>query len=91
MDAGSSEHQAPTEAWDEIHQFKSPAEFQRFTNWLTEALRSGDLTETEVGERYSGATVFDERWFRAPSGQLWRVVAPDPPFQGIFTRVTPLG
>ena len=76
------------EEWDEIHGFLSPREFERFRTWIAEALTQGALTEIPVGEPYSGSPMLDERWYRAPSGTVWRVVAPEPPFTGVFERVT---
>jgi hypothetical protein len=40
-----------------------------------------------VASRYAAATVFDEHWYRAASGQTWRLVAPDYPFKGVFEKV----
>ncbi len=75
------------EDWDEIHGFSSPGEFARFRAWIAEALSRGALTEIPVGEPYSGSPLFDEQWYSEPSGTVWRVVAPDPPFRGVFERV----
>ena len=73
--------------WDEIHGFDSPGEYNRFLVWVSEALDEGALVEVPVLDRYSGSEMFDERWFRAASGQLWRLVAPEPPFRGIFLMI----
>lgn len=73
--------------WDEIHGFQSPGEYSRFVSWISEALEGGVLQEIPVGSRYAGATVFEEHWYRTGSGQIWRVVAPDYPFTGLFARV----
>jgi hypothetical protein len=73
--------------WDEIHGFASPGEFNRFRQWVEEALEEGALAEVPVGSPYSGSPMFDEHWYRSSSGDVWRVVAPDPPFRGVFERV----
>ena len=73
--------------WDEIHGFQSPGEFHRFTHWIDDALQDGALAEVPVSDRYSDADVFIERWFRARSGRVWRLVEPDPPFRGAFLVV----
>lgn len=75
------------EEWDEIHGFASPGEFDRFRKWIDEALQEGALAEVPVESPYSGSTMFDERWYRSTAGDTWRVVAPDPPFRGVFERV----
>ena len=75
-----------SEEWDEIHGFASPAEFNRFHIWIAEQLVERNLIEIPVAEPYSGSPMFDERWYRANDGTVWRVVAPDPPFRGAFER-----
>jgi hypothetical protein len=75
------------EEWDEIHGFVSPGEFARFLSWIEDVLADGLLREVAVEQRYAHATVFEERWFRATSGEIWRVVAPDPPFMGVFEKI----
>lgn len=75
------------EDWDEIHGFASPGEYRRFEAWVGEALEEGALTEIEVAVPYSGSSMFYERWFRSASGQVWRLVTPDPPFRGVFEQV----
>lgn len=74
--------------WDEIHGFTSPGEYARFARWLGEAVSEGAFVEIDVAERYSGSSIFDERWFRTPAGQVWRVVAPDFPFTGVSGEST---
>ena len=76
------------EDWEEIHGFRSPGEYERFLQWISDSIASGKIQEIAVGSRYSGAS-FDEHWYRAPSGQKWRLVAPDFPFKGVFERVGP--
>jgi hypothetical protein len=75
--------------WEEIHGFASPGEFERFRQWLREAIDEGGLTEVDVAERYSGSTIFHEQWLATPEGEIWRVVDPDFPFRGVFLRVSP--
>lgn len=76
-----------SEGWDEIHGFDSPGEYRRFLTWIADGLTDGSLEEVAVERRYSGSELFEERWFRAQSGQLWRLVAPEPPFRGVFVMV----
>ncbi|MGN6611683.1 MAG: hypothetical protein ACTHLJ_07885 [Angustibacter sp.] len=75
------------EGWDEIEGFTSPGEFQRFLLWVQSALDEGALAEIPVQARYGPSAMFEERWFEAPSGQRWRLVAPEPPFLGVFLMV----
>lgn len=65
----------------------SPGEFERFKQWIASAPDEGALVEVPVQERYRGSSMFDEHWYRATSGSVWRLVAPEPPFLGVFERV----
>lgn len=74
--------------WEEIDSFGTPGEFQRFVRWIAEQITSGTASEVPVTTRYGGAKTLHERWFtHADSGQTWRLVAPEPPFLGVFERV----
>ena len=75
------------EGWDEIQGFTSSGEYRRFLIWIQSALNEGALVEIPVGARYGPSEMLDERWFEAPSGQRWRLVAPEPPFLGVFLMV----
>jgi hypothetical protein len=84
----ASDDEPPGLDWDEIHSFGTPGEFRRFERWIKECLDEGVLAEIPVAERYCGATVFQERWFKeVSSGRVWRLVNPDPPFRGVFEKV----
>ena len=73
--------------WEEIQGFRSPGEYSRFVDWISEGLDSGELKEVPVVSRYAGAGVLDEHWYRSAAGEVWRLVAPDFPFAGVFERV----
>lgn len=60
---------------------------RRFLLWIQSALDEKSLVEIPVQARYGPSEMFDERWFEAPSGQRWRLVAPEPPFLGVFLMV----
>ena len=73
--------------WDEIHGFASQAEFERFRRWIREARNEGELVQLPVASPYGGTTAFEEYWYKARSGSTWRLVAPEPPFRGVFERL----
>lgn len=74
--------------WDEIQGFTGWFEFEKFTAWMDEKVKSGVAVEVEVKNRYSGSFMRDEKWFRhVRSGQVWRLVWPDPPAAGVFEPV----
>lgn len=77
------------EKWDEIHGFTSPSEYERFVRWLNEQEAAGVIEMVPVGRRYNDSSLFEEQWVRCVEcTQVWRVVAPDPPFRGVFEKVT---
>lgn len=75
--------------WHEIHGFRSPMEYQRFQSWLIELQHSHVIAEVPVSEPYAGSPMFVEAWYRAGDGRTWRLVAPDPPFRGVFELTDP--
>jgi hypothetical protein len=73
--------------WKAIERFGSDEEFERFRKRILAQVESGLATEERVKNRYSGID-WDEHWYRCTaSKQTWRLVAPDPPFNGIFEPV----
>ena len=70
--------------WEPIDGFNSDEEYERFLTSIREQVRSGVAKEGPVAEPYSGIH-WDERWFQCvASKDTWRLVAPDPPFKGVF-------
>jgi hypothetical protein len=75
------------ENWDEIRGFESPGEYERFRRWISEAITEGALREVPCGFQLCCGNRSDEHWYRAASGQTWRLLAPDYPFKGVFEKV----
>lgn len=72
--------------WEEIRGFTSPSEYSRFRAWIEEQLTAGQAREEPIITPFGGIIV--ERWFQhIESGQIWRLVAPDAPFYGVFAPV----
>ena len=70
-----------------VERFDSDTEYERFSDWIAEQITSGLAKEERVKKRYSGID-WDEHWYRClANGQMWRLVAPDPPFNGVFEPV----
>jgi hypothetical protein len=75
--------------WTVIDGFGSDVEYERFRARILEQVESELAKEERVKTRYSGID-WDEHWYRcAASKQIWRLVAPDPPFNGVFEPVDP--
>lgn len=74
--------------WEEIDDFRSLSEFNRFVGWIEERVYAGDATEVPVENRYAGEMI-SERWFVCADCQSkWRLVYPDPGyFSGLFCLV----
>ena len=75
--------------WEAIHGFNTPGEYRRFYLWLKSQLDADMIEEVPVGcstkEMPFGV---DEKWFRCKeSSEVWRLVAPEAPFSGLWEEV----
>jgi hypothetical protein len=74
--------------WRAIEGFKSFEDFERLRGSISEQVRVGEAEERRVAKPYSGLETLDERWYRCrATGKTWRLIAPDPPFPGIFEGI----
>ena len=73
--------------WKLVERFDSDAEYERLRDWIADQIASGLAKEERVKKKYSGID-WDEHWYRCLANkQMWRLVAPDPPFNGVFEPV----
>ncbi len=73
--------------WDAIKGFQSPAEFRRFDQWMADQINAG--VAEQVTADSTKIQYWAERWFRHSASQtIWRLAPPDPPFTGVFERIT---
>lgn len=71
--------------FEEISEFYSISEFERFQRYIEELVNDGSLVEVQVQKRFAG---FPEQWYHCKGCmQTWRLVHPDFPFKGIWERV----
>ena len=71
--------------WSEIDAFRSLKDYEEHLNHINEQVSSGSAKSVELDPKQRWGTAFDERWFTCGDGStIWRLVAPDPPFRGIF-------
>jgi hypothetical protein len=83
------DHENRTCPWERISDFDGWVEFERFETWLRNQTIDGDVAEIPVLKSYNEICNFQEKWFiYKPSGQIWRLVWPEPPFAGLFEKVT---
>ena len=74
--------------WERIGEFSSLRDYNSFQKWLDEQIASGLAAQVPVQSPYSGSSLWEEHWYQCLSDhQIWRLVAPDPPFKGIFTPI----
>jgi hypothetical protein len=74
--------------WESIEGFNGTSEVIRFQKWINDQIRDGVAVHIAVESRYSGSTIFQESWFRHTASEtIWRLVLPDPPFDGVFELV----
>jgi hypothetical protein len=74
--------------WEEIHGFTSPGEYDRFVRYIEDQVSMGVAREREVDPRYGKDMIFGGRWFEYIGTQeVWRLVAPDFPFRGLWERL----
>lgn len=74
-------------SWQIVGSFESDEQFDRLRSRLDEQVRSHLAVEERVRQRYSGID-WDEHWYRCLATKaIWRLVAPDPPFNGVFEPV----
>ena len=75
---------------EEIHGFTSPAEYMRFVEYIEGQVVSGVAKELPVDPLYGKGMIYGGRWFQdVEIGAIWRLVAPDPPFRGLWEPVVP--
>jgi hypothetical protein len=78
--------------WDEIHGFASPGEYKRFVQYIEGQVASGVAKEQPTDPLYGKGMIYGGRWFQdVTTGAIWRLVAPDPPFLGLWEPIAPVG
>lgn len=74
--------------WEPICAFDGWDEFYRFEEWLHEQLTEGVAEEVPVLTPSSDVGGLKESWFKhVRSGQVWRLIWPEPPSAGLFDSV----
>jgi hypothetical protein len=77
--------------WEEIDGFLSLVEFRGFERWMTGQVSGGLARQVPVVTPYrhdGQAQVLVEVWYvHLMSRETWRLVVPEPPFDGIFKKI----
>ena len=75
--------------WNEIHGFVSPREYRRLVDLIDAQVLNGLAEELPADPAYSTGEIHGGRWFKdRASGRIWRLVAPDFPFKGLWEPVS---
>lgn len=74
--------------WEKIYGFSSPNEYGQFIKYIEAQVGQGQAEEMLPDPRYGAGEIYGGRWFKdCDSGQVWRLVAPDFPFKGLWEPV----
>jgi hypothetical protein len=75
--------------WEIVDGFDSMADYEMLRDSVSAQVISGQAEERRVSKPYSGLRSLNERWIKCKStGHTWRLIAPDPPFPGIFEKIS---
>ncbi len=86
MEAGMNRGpREPAGAWEKIGGFESPGEYEQFVRYIEAQLAAGIAEEVPVDPDHGPGELYGGRWFRSvDTGEVWRLVPPDPPFRGLW-------
>ena len=76
--------------WEEIDRFQNLVEFRSFERWMTGQVSAGMARQVPVAQAQPIAAEIEvaEVWYmHLMSREVWRLVWPQPPQDGLFMRV----
>ncbi|HVC78355.1 MAG TPA: hypothetical protein VND96_17740 [Candidatus Micrarchaeaceae archaeon] len=74
--------------WEPVDGFGSLAEYEQLRSRLTEQVQARLASERRISWGRGWGSAWHEEWFRCQvTRETWRLIAPDPPFRGIFKPV----
>jgi hypothetical protein len=74
--------------WVPIQHFDSLRHYEDFLKSINADMDSGSVRQKPLDSKRAWGTAWDEKWFECvENGEVWRLVAPDPPFRGVFKPV----
>lgn len=74
--------------WEEIHGFNGPKEYERFVKYIEKQIETKVAEEILPDPNYSKGEIYGGRWFKdLETGEIWRLIAPDIPFKGLWELV----
>jgi hypothetical protein len=73
---------------EEIHGFDTLGEFEKFQNYLQQQVVEGSLSRVNTDKNYEKGLIYGGDWFECKvCKEIWRLVAPDFPFRGLWEKV----
>jgi hypothetical protein len=77
------------QVWEEIREFESPGEYNRFLQYIESQVRPGVAKELPADPSYQRGMLYGGRWFQdSESLAVWRLISPNPPFYGLWEPVS---
>jgi hypothetical protein len=74
--------------WEEIHGFESPEGYDRFVRYIEDQVSAVVARECDVDPSYGKGMIVGGRWFEdIETREVWRLVAPDFPFRGLWEPI----
>ena len=74
--------------WETVDGFASESEYRQLLTQLNEQVQAGAAKQIAIPSGQGWGTAWKENWYLCPeSNDIWRLVAPDPPFRGIFKLI----
>jgi hypothetical protein len=71
--------------WETIEAFDSLNHYKEFLAKLEAEVAAGKAQALKVDSSKGWGSAWKERWFECKADhRIWRLVAPDPPFPGVF-------
>ncbi len=75
-------------SWTTVEAFDSMAQYRALVGRLESEVAEGRAQQVPLDPSKAWGNTFKERWFKCvATGGTWRLVAPDPPFPGVFDRM----
>jgi hypothetical protein len=76
--------------WEEIARFQNLVEFRSFERWIAGQVSAGMARQVPVAHALAedrGSAVSEVWYMHLMSREVWRLVWPEPPQDGLFMRV----
>jgi hypothetical protein len=78
--------------WETVERFQNPVEFRSFERWIAGQVSAGMARQVPVEQAYAAQAspsvdVVEVWYMHVMSREVWRLVWPEPPFDGVFQRI----